>query len=322
MSFLRTFSAAVLPDGAFRAAQSAKSFFTARSHLPVYRDLIRSAFPDIAFARARLITSGFANVVLILDEDWVFRFPRNEYRRLALFREIRLLSELRPKTSFALPHYTHVAPDESFAGYRMIRGRELRPELFHALDRQTQESVASQFAGLLSALHALPPSLATAGERARVAQTNAEHRAHYFAKKRRHMARKLGATLPERLDRLYSEFLTQDRYQERLINSDIDDDHLLWDGERAGLIDFGDVTIGDPAIDFALLWAYPDWVAPFVFDRYAFPQEKEYFLARSKSHAARRMADRLWYCLRHEGQHRALRDTVGAMENQLALLGI
>ena len=59
---------------------------------------------------------------------------------------------------------------------------------------------------------------------------------------------------------------------ERLIHSDVTDDHLLLApaGDRlAGVIDFGDVELGDAAYDFAYLWSYGDWTPAHVFARYA-----------------------------------------------------
>ena len=41
----------------------------------------------------------------------------------------------------------------------------------------------------------------------------------------------------------------------RLIHSDLYDSHLLWDGASLGVIDFSDMNIGDPALDYAHLFA-------------------------------------------------------------------
>ena len=324
MTFLRNLSAAVLPDRAFHAARSAKSYFSMRSVLPLYVDLVRSTFPDIAFEQARLITTGFANVVLMLDRQWVFRFPRNRHRRQALASEISILARLDGQIGADIPHYTHLAPDGSFGGYRMLHGEELKPDLFRTLDRGAQETAVSQFAQLLSALHELPVDLAARGDRIHVGQSNAEFGAQYFSERRRVMARKLGPDMSLRLDRLYRDLPGLDSFAMRLINNDIDDDHLLWnrDSNRIGLIDFGDAAAGDPAIDFAMLWTYPDWVPAFVFDRYAPGAQDRGLPERARFHAARRMGDRLWYCLRREGHPRNLRDMIGAMDRQLALLGI
>ena len=48
-----------------------------------------------------------------------------------------------------------------------------------------------------------------------------------------------------------------------VIHGDFTDDHILLesvDGRLAGVIDFTDACLGDPAYDFAFLWAYGPWV--------------------------------------------------------------
>ncbi len=53
-----------------------------------------------------------------------------------------------------------------------------------------------------------------------------------------------------------------------IIHSDLTDDHLLLSPTgNIGIIDFSDAVIWDPAVDFAFLWSYGDWVPQYVFDQ-------------------------------------------------------
>nr|WP_246598350.1 phosphotransferase [Nocardia tengchongensis] len=69
-----------------------------------------------------------------------------------------------------------------------------------------------------------------------------------------------------RLLDLWDEFLSTDRnfeYEPMLIHADVSVDHLLVTGDRiTGVIDFGDVRIGDPDYDLCYLWtgAGPEFV--------------------------------------------------------------
>ena len=322
MNFLRNFAATVLPDAAMHLAKSTKLHFQGRAILPGYTDRIRQAFPDLSFRDARIILSGFANVVVILDEAWVFRFPRNEHRRAAFARELNLLAQLRPNAPIDLPDYSHVAPGAEFGGYPMIRGESLNTALFESLDRPAQERALIGFAQFLGALHALPASLVSDGDSPRQAENSFAASEWYFSEKREFLVKKIDRDLVRSMDRFYLAFSQAQPFEERLINSDIGEDHLLYDHDRLGMIDFGDATIGDPALDFALLCTYPDWAAPFALRHYALKAQDPGLLTRAKWHAIRQLGDRLWFHFMRKGHHHPLEETVASLKTQLALLGI
>jgi aminoglycoside 2''-phosphotransferase len=324
MKFLRNFAATLLPDAAMHAAKSAKLHFQARAILPSYTDRIRQTFPDLSFRDARIILSGFANVVVILDETWVFRFPRNESRRAAFERELTLLAELRPNAPIDVPDYNHVAPGHEFGGYPMIRGEWLNAALFASLDRPAQERALIRFVQFLGALHALPTGLVAAGDSPRQAENSFAASEWYFSEKRDYLVKKIDRDLVRSMDRFYLAFSQARPFEERLINSDIGEDHLLYDrdSDRLGMIDFGDATVGDPALDFALLCTYPDWAAPFAFRHYPLRAEDPELLTRAKWHAIRQLGDRLWFHFMRKGHHHPLEETVASLRTQLALLGI
>ena len=323
MTFLKSLTVAMLPDSALQIARSAKALVDEKTVLPIYVDMVRTAFPEIRFEQARWITHGFSNIVLVLDETWIIRFPRHENRRIALIHEIELLETLRSQTTVKLPHYTLVASEARFAGYRMIAGAELTARFFTALPRADQESLGLQLGGLLSALHAQPESFAMRQGRLRGNDDGQAISAQYFAEIRTALIRRLDPALTLRLDRLYTRFAHTKAERQCLVHSDIDDDHLLWDADNKtpGLIDFGEAALGDPAADFALFATYPAWFAPFVLDHYAFGDDGD-FLERARLYGARRLVERLWYGFRHEKRPPHMHHAIAALERMLDQLGL
>ena len=79
-----------------------------------------------------------------------------------------------------------------------------------------------------------------------------------------------------------------------VIHGDLVVEHLLLDDETeqlSGIIDFGDVALGDPAQDFLGFWAYgADAVARAV-ELYRPAQPDSTLLARSREHAIRYRLD-------------------------------
>jgi aminoglycoside 2''-phosphotransferase len=323
MSALHAFSSTFLPEPVFHLARSAKAYVQERAALPRYVRQIRAHVPGLSFNQARLINTGFGHAVVILDEAWVFRFPRNERRRRVFCIELRLLEELRKRTPVALPDYRHVAQDGLFGAYPMIGGKELSPALFATLDRAMQENVMDQYAQVLGALHGLPAGFAAhEGLEERKPITSASAHDWYFNVTRSYLGRKVDPALLSSMDRFYKGFRARPPFPARLINGDLDDNHLLLDGGTLGIIDFGDIVVGDPALDFAMLHFYPEWVMPFVFDRYVFRDEQRDLPERARWHAARRLCDRLWFAYKREGQIRPIDETVRRLSLQFARLGL
>ncbi len=99
---------------------------------------IHNEFSKISFSHARLVAEGLANVVVILDEKIVFRFPRTE-KHLQLFsQEVQLLEKLHNKLPLPIPYYKYMSADKDFGGYQMIQGSDLTPELLEALPKNVK----------------------------------------------------------------------------------------------------------------------------------------------------------------------------------------
>lgn len=231
---------------------------------------IRLAFPELRWESSTRIDEGWDHTVVICrgcsgDDslgfpDLVFRFPTDEQARTQLPTEIAVLDHLADRVDAAIPRYTHVAPEGGFAGYPLVRGDRLTPELLASLPPTRRTELARQLGALLAALHiqdtqAPPmdlvphsyqpenldfvrgivendlPALFTADEMRTARQICDEVAA-------------LQSTLLPRV------FLHYDIYQR----------HLYWDRGQApgrlGLIDFTDMCLGDPAVDFAELYEY------------------------------------------------------------------
>jgi len=124
------------------------------------------------------------------------------------------------------------------------------------------------------------------------------------------------------VDAFYARLALQPSVDQRLTHSDVTLDHLLLapSGDRlAGIIDFGDVELGDPAYDFAYLWSYGDWAPGQVFERYALKDQEPGLLERSRWHFARYRVSRLGEAL-DRGWEQAASDIAAALPALLAAL--
>ena len=236
---------------------------------------IAAAFPDLTWSRARRITEGWDHVVVVLDDALVFRFPQEPPYAEALGREMEVLNHLAPLLPVRIPRYDRVAPDGSFAGYPLLPGRTLTPEVLASLEEPVLDALVDQLAGFLSVLHTAPipgtplervPPSYLAEDQRDVRRSTAEH-----------LPAVLSAEELDEVQRILADVdvLLAADVPEVVVHNDVYSRHLLWDdaAARLGVIDFSDMCCGDPAVDFAELHEYGADFVGAVYERYTGPKD-------------------------------------------------
>ena len=103
--------------------------------------LITSSFPELKINGLEVITEGWDNLVVKVNGDHIFRFPRAPDGKERLQREIRLLSKFND-FPVRVPKYCYTSRGSRFfAGYGLIPGerldkaQELKPQLLNDMVR-------------------------------------------------------------------------------------------------------------------------------------------------------------------------------------------
>jgi aminoglycoside phosphotransferase (APT) family kinase protein len=196
--------------------------------------------------RIVLEDAGYDYEVLIVDDEWAFRFPRRSGVVAALEVEIALLPELAPTLPCAVPRFEHIVLEPVFCvGYRAIEGEPLSPDSTHEAARDV---------GLfLSALHAFDVDRAhdLGVERPGWQQSYIAQCAEF----ERLVAVRLDPAERAVAAQMFHDGIdVLDGFEPVLLHADLGAEHLLCaNGRLAGVIDWGDTRIGDPALDFAWL---------------------------------------------------------------------
>ena len=188
---------------------------------------------------------------------WIFRFPRNRVVAENLQKEQAVVPVVASRVAFAVPRFEHTGywNGRPYAGYRRIPGRPLsdRP----SSDRELSGATADSIAATLSSLHAIPTSLVA--DACAAEPTVDAWRQRYHAHKETVRARVsplLDSRTLDAVDRGFERFLEEELATLKdvaLVHCDLGCEHILIGGDGTtvtGLIDFEDVTIGDPTIDF------------------------------------------------------------------------
>ena len=191
------------------------------------------------------IDDGYDYEVALVDDEWVFRFPRRAAVGEALELEIVLLPAIAPVVPVDVPQFTHVSHDPLFVGYRLIRGEPLVDE------------DADGVRAFLEALHAFDPTGLPVDRPDWVARYRDQ-----CAEFERLVLPLVDLDLRPQAKRLFGEADSLVDFEPALLHADLGPAHLLVrDGRLAGVIDWSDVRFGDPALDYAWLLngPFPDW---------------------------------------------------------------
>lgn len=196
--------------------------------------------------------NGEDSLVLEINGEWMFRFPRHAYAEQALEREKQFLPRLARISPLPIPTPQYVRAD--FVGYRKIVGAPLTRELFEALSPVARHMVAQQIGAFLSAVHTFPISEAYAMG---VNESWGGWRQRAFESFEQNIAPRLSVTARKRVLEFFDRYFSME-YRRVLIHGDFyPPDHVFFDAERqqlGGVIDFGDLTIEDSATDFKSLY--------------------------------------------------------------------
>lgn len=195
------------------------------------RRLIAAQFPAFGKASIRLAGTGWDNAAYLIDERYVFRFPQRSISAPLIEREVACMPALAGTLPLAVPNPVFAGNPQfeypyRFAGYEIIAGTTA---CSRQLDYEERRRLAHDLATFLRALHDIDPGI-------------------------------FETTLPpDVIGRLDPGRLKAD--EEPLtgplavVHGDLYARHLVLDEDARlrGVIDWGDLHFGHPAVDLAVV---------------------------------------------------------------------
>lgn len=223
------------------------------------RELIEEQFPDLAPVRIEPLGDGWDNTAFLVCGEWVFRFPRREVAVALIETECALLPSIAPHVPLPIP--VPLEPGRPgprfpwpFAGYRRIPGRSACGA---ELEEAQRRRAAAPLARFLSALHAFPAdeaALLGAGPDT-LGRLDVTKRCREI-EKRLAEAQRLGLLDDPGPWRAIAEAAPRSwtPRDSILVHGDFYSRHVLVDdaGLPCGVIDWGDVHLGEPALDLSI----------------------------------------------------------------------
>jgi aminoglycoside 2''-phosphotransferase len=122
-----------------------------------------AAHPSFPSSQVSVNLTAQTSDILIVDNEWIFRFPRYGSGLAQMKKEIALLAALKDRLPLAIPEplYFHLDAllGQAFMGYRKIRGEPLWRETFQGIHAaKILDRLADQFGAFLIALHDVTPA--------------------------------------------------------------------------------------------------------------------------------------------------------------------
>lgn len=256
-------------------------------------EIIKKNFSQLNIESIEIAGEGLDSKAFVVNGDLIFRFPKYEDVGEKLKVEIALLPQLRWHLKLLIPNFEYIGKQENslpFVGYKKIQGVALEKELFDSLDMELQEKLIEQIADFIKQVHAF--SAEEANKLGAKVTNFQENYTADFAKIKKKAWHLLDIKTQTYIDQLFNTYLSNQEnfnYVPTLLHSDLSPDHIIYDPDKkliVGIIDFGDIEIGDP--DYDLMYLYREYSPEFVerllqyypHDNKEHLMDKLYFLSR------------------------------------------
>ncbi len=227
------------------------------------RALVNAQFPDIGAVDVTYLDEGWDSVVYDVNGRWIFRFPKRAEVEAIHSVEAALLPRLADRVPIGIPRPSlRGEPGRGypyrFLGYERLPGT---PAILLPLDAANVAACGAQLGSFLTAVHAFPVEQALAlGVRAQSMEGRFERWRAFMLDRLATMEPTLSPSLAARtIAFLRGPMPAAVAGPTCLVHYDLCDGHVLVDVSArsvSGIIDWGDVCVGDPSMDFAGLWQW------------------------------------------------------------------
>jgi aminoglycoside 2''-phosphotransferase len=227
-----------------------------------YIQAVHDVYPALLIEACSLHQQGQFNDVLVVNNEYIFRFPKTQREVLKLGVETKLLQHLQSRITLPIPNPIYqskdsMPPGRAFMGYHLLPGEPLWPGTFSSLKDEWQlQHLANQLALFLRQLHCT--SVEELGVKLPEFQGCAVWREMY----ERFRSKLFPFMRPDAcawVTKQFEDFLSDElncSYVPSLIHGDFGPSNILYNaqtGDISGILDFGSAGWGDPALDFAAL---------------------------------------------------------------------
>lgn len=228
-----------------------------------YVAIVKKKYPHVEHQKIRVFDDGWDYVVIVVDNQLAFRFPRREDYAKTLPTEVSFLNLFADRSPVRVPRLTYKKDKKtgvSYVIYDFIPGVQFTKSVSGPFSKEELLTIALQLGSFLTAIHSFPI------EKAKQIGIGQIDFLDSWDKRLKKIRKDVFPYISEReqdwIVKLFEDFLEIVRkipVNLVLTHSDIMPEHIIVDPKThtlTGIIDFGDILIADPAFDFTFLARY------------------------------------------------------------------
>ena len=214
---------------------------------------VRAIMPELKIDHLEVNQEGLINEVVIINQQYVFRFARTEKFARILETELKILDLIRPRIGLSVPTPIHICSDCMV--YPLLDGQPLSRKMVLGYDDSAQDHIARQMGSFLYRLH----TTGTSGLDWEIPSTSAPVRRQDWLSIWQEVKAKIYPLLQkyqiEWAEDLFHNVLDDPKssaWEPALIHGDLASYHIIVDAQAlkiTGVIDFGMAGMGDAASD-------------------------------------------------------------------------
>ena len=225
--------------------------------------IVRKIFPDNTDEKIQIFDDGWDYVAIVVNNETAFRFPRRENYTKTLPIEVNFLEQFASKSPVNVPKLIYKKDEEtgiSFVTYEFIPGVQFTKSISNNFSKEELLTIAQQLGSFLTTVHSFPIEKA---KQLGIQQIDSfDSWQKRLTKIKKDVFPHIDENEQQWIITLFKNFLktiAKVPIKSVLTHSDIMPEHIIVDPEvhtLSGIIDFGDIEIGDPAYDFTFLARY------------------------------------------------------------------
>ncbi len=217
--------------------------------------LIESETP-VRVKKHRFLLEGWDNIVVEVNDTWIFRVTRREEVQNQFLKELELLPVLNDHLSLSvpLPVYTRTNEIPYFMGYKKIEGVQLKSSHVN----NYLENVSTSLSTFISELHQVKENDFKRIDYYDPSSWKTQYQM-LFNRIQDQLSDRFNSRIWRRINYVFKNYLNDSEnflFEPVLCHRDLSGDHILHIiGNISGVIDWGDACFGDPAFDLTGLYS-------------------------------------------------------------------
>ncbi|USK54249.1 aminoglycoside phosphotransferase family protein [Cytobacillus solani] len=224
------------------------------------KKMIMCNFKNLKINHIMPLGEGWMSRAYLINHEIVFRFPKEKDGAIDTEKEIKALPSLKKHISLKIPEFIYCGKQDNgypFVGYRLLPGVPMDEQLFCSLPSETKDKIAHQIAEFMDQISSFCVEQA---KNLNIPETNFyQYYLENFNEVKKKAFTKINQDMQTYIAFRFETYLEDKnhfRYSPKLLHADLSMDHLLFDLKRqeiTGIIDFGDMKIGDPDYEYLYL---------------------------------------------------------------------